>query len=147
MAPEYAVNGQFSIKSDVFSFGILLLEIVSGKKNRKLYYASDDNNVVSLYGNAWDLWKQGRSMELVDECLKDSWNVCEVQRCIHIGLLCAQQYPHDRPTMSSVVLMLGSEIDLPQPKAPTFFICEPFYGSSSSTTCKNELSISEMEPR
>ncbi|MED6167509.1 hypothetical protein PIB30_003481 [Stylosanthes scabra] len=145
MAPEYAVNGEFSIKSDVFSFGILLLEILSGRKNKRLYYTSDNND--GLYGTAWDLWKQGRSLELIDECLKESWNVCEVQRCIHISLLCAQQYPHDRPTMSSVVLMLGSEIDLPQPKAPTFFICEPFDGSSSSTTCKNELSITEMEPR
>ncbi|MED6111488.1 hypothetical protein PIB30_052720 [Stylosanthes scabra] len=143
MAPEYAVNGQFSVKSDVFSFGILLLEIVSGKRNKKFYYANNDD---SLYGHAWELWKQGRSLELVDESLKDSWNLSEVQRCIHIGLLCAQQYPHDRPTMSSVVLMLGSEFDLPQPEIPTFFIVEPFDASSSSTG-KNDLSITEMEAR
>ncbi|XLT31619.1 hypothetical protein HN873_062911, partial [Arachis hypogaea] len=95
---------------------------------------------------AWDLWKQGRSLELVDESLKDSWNLSEVERCIHIGLLCAQQYPHDRPTMSSVVLMLGSDFDLPLPEIPTFFIVEPFDASSSSTG-KNDLSITEMEAR
>lgn len=48
MAPEYAVNGHFSVKSDVFSFGILLLEIISGKKNRGLYYPNDN---VNLYGH------------------------------------------------------------------------------------------------
>lgn len=48
MAPEYAVNGQFSVKSDVFSFGILVLEIVAGEKNRRLYQPNDD---VYLYGH------------------------------------------------------------------------------------------------
>ncbi|KAL4293350.1 hypothetical protein HN51_043836 [Arachis hypogaea] len=143
MAPEYAVHGNFSVKSDVFSFGILLLEIISGRKNRRFYYPSSNAN---LYGHAWDLWKQGRSLELVDEWLKETWNVSEVQRCIHISLLCAQQHPQDRPTMSSVVLMLGTEIDLPQPKYPTFFVAESSEGTSSSS-CKNELSVTELEPR
>ncbi|XLT70173.1 hypothetical protein HN873_026612, partial [Arachis hypogaea] len=95
---------------------------------------------------AWDLWKQGRSLELVDECLKESWNSSEAQRCIHICLLCAQQHPQDRPDMSSVVLMLGSEIDLPQPKFPTFIIGGNSDGKSSSS-CQNEISITEVEPR
>jgi len=46
MAPEYAIDGLFSIKSDVFSFGILLLEIVSGRKNKGLSYPSDKHNLV-----------------------------------------------------------------------------------------------------
>ncbi|KAK7272476.1 hypothetical protein RJT34_29092 [Clitoria ternatea] len=143
MAPEYAVNGHFSVKSDVFSFGILLLEIITGKKNRGLYSPSDN---VNLFGHAWNLWEQGRAVELIDECLKESCNLSEVQRCIHISLLCAQQYPQDRPSMSLVVLMLGTEIDLLKPKFPTFFIGEASDGISSSCS-KNELSITVLDAR
>ncbi|TKY49016.1 G-type lectin S-receptor serine/threonine-protein kinase SD1-1 [Spatholobus suberectus] len=143
MAPEYAVNGHFSVKSDVFSFGILLLEIITGRKSRRFYYP-DDN--INLFGHAWDLWEQGRPLELIDECLNDSWILSEVQRCIHISLLCAQQHPQDRPSMSTVVLMLGSEIDLPQPKIPTFFIGEPSDGISCSCS-KNELSVTVLDAR
>lgn len=46
MAPEYAIDGQFSIKSDVFSFGILLLEIISGKKNKGFYHMNHDLNLI-----------------------------------------------------------------------------------------------------
>lgn len=92
------------------------------------------------------MWEKGRTLELIDECLKESWTLSEVQRCIHISLLCAQQYPQDRPSMSSVVLMLGSEVDLPQPKLPSFYIGEPSDGTSSSSS-KNKLSITVMEAR
>ncbi|KAH9803140.1 Receptor-like serine/threonine-protein kinase SD1-8 [Citrus sinensis] len=56
MAPEYASDGQFSVKSDVFSFGILLLEIISGKKNRGFYHS---DNKLNLIGHAWKLWNEG----------------------------------------------------------------------------------------
>lgn len=46
MAPEYAMDGLFSEKSDVFSFGVLVLEIVSGKKNRGFYYANNELNLL-----------------------------------------------------------------------------------------------------
>ncbi|KAK7324625.1 hypothetical protein VNO77_28341 [Canavalia gladiata] len=146
LSSKYAVNGQFSTKSDVFSFGILLLEIITGKKIRGCYY-TDENDIVNLYGHAWNLWKQGRSLELIDECLKDSYTLSQVQRCIHISLLCAQQHPHDRPSMSTVVLMLGSQIDLPQIKSPTFLVGEPNSDATSSSCSKNELSITVLEPR
>lgn len=51
MAPEYAIDGQFSVKSDVFSFGILMLEIVSGKRNRGFYNPSDNINLIGLVSN------------------------------------------------------------------------------------------------
>ncbi|GLT64179.1 hypothetical protein SLA2020_366870 [Shorea laevis] len=113
MAPEYAFDGLFSTKSDIFSFGILLLEIVSGKKSRGLYH--QDLNL-NLIGYAWRLWKEGRPLELVDACLGESHSLSEVLRCIHVSLLCVQQRAEDRPSMSSVVLMLSSESALPQPK-------------------------------
>ncbi|KAK9212453.1 hypothetical protein WN943_001835 [Citrus x changshan-huyou] len=115
MAPEYASDGQFSVKSDVFSFGILLLEIISGKKNRGFYHS--DNNL-NLIGHAWKLWNEGMPSQLIDPCIQGSFNLAEVIRCIHIGLLCVQQHPKDRPSMPSVILMLGSETVLPQPKQP-----------------------------
>ncbi|GMN61964.1 hypothetical protein TIFTF001_031043 [Ficus carica] len=121
MAPEYAFNGRFSIKSDVFSFGILVLEILSGIKSRGFH---QENQGLTLIGHAWNLMKEGRAFELVDACLRDSHqNLQEVLRCIHIGLLCVQQCPADRPNMSSVVVMLSSEqTNLPEPKPPGYFM-------------------------
>ncbi|XP_028121658.1 G-type lectin S-receptor-like serine/threonine-protein kinase SD1-1 [Camellia sinensis] len=110
MSPEYAVDGLFSVKSNVFSFGVLVLKIVSGKKNRGFYHP---DHHVNLFGHAWRLYKEGRSLELIDEALWDSCYLSEVLRSIHAGLLCVQQSPKDRPSMSSVVLMLGGEGTLP----------------------------------
>ncbi|KAH7544246.1 hypothetical protein JRO89_XS15G0135600 [Xanthoceras sorbifolium] len=114
MSPEYTVDGLFSVKSDVFSFGVLVLEIVSGKKNWRFSHPAHNHN---LLGHAWILWKEERPMELIDDNLGDSCPQSEVLRCIHVGLLCVQQRPEDRP----VILMLGSESSLPQPKQPGFF--------------------------
>ncbi|RZC09282.1 G-type lectin S-receptor-like serine/threonine-protein kinase SD1-1 isoform B [Glycine soja] len=115
MAPEYAVDGQFSIKSDVFSFGILLLEIVCGNKNKALCH---ENQTLNLVGHAWTLWKEQNALQLFDSSIKDSCVISEVLRCIHVSLLCVQQYPEDRPTMTSVIQMLGSEMDMVEPKEP-----------------------------
>ncbi|KAL2496100.1 G-type lectin S-receptor-like serine/threonine-protein kinase SD1-1 [Forsythia ovata] len=132
MAPEYAFDGKFCVKSDVFSMGVVLLEIVSGKKNRGFRHM---NHSHSLLEHAWLLWKEDKALELMDECLKDSFVERQVKRCIHVGLLCVQKYAEDRPVMSSVLFMLGSEEGaiLPDPKEPGFFM-----GGSSSNeeTCK-----------
>ncbi|GMN66854.1 hypothetical protein TIFTF001_035915 [Ficus carica] len=121
MAPEYAFRGQFSTKSDVFSFGIMVLEIVSGKKN--ISFQDENNTGLTLIGHAWTLVKEGRPFELVDVHLKDlDVNLHEVLRCIHVGLLCVQQRLVDRPNMSSVGLMLGSDNELPKPKPPGYFM-------------------------
>ncbi|XP_028097300.1 G-type lectin S-receptor-like serine/threonine-protein kinase SD1-29 isoform X1 [Camellia sinensis] len=119
MSPEYAMGGLFSEKSDVFSFGVLLLEIVSGTRNTSLHY---NEKYLNLLGYAWQLCNKNRELELMDEAMAYSCSRSEVMRCIHIGLLCVQDHAADRPTMSAVVLMLSSEMDLPQPKQPTFTI-------------------------
>ncbi|CAI9273443.1 unnamed protein product [Lactuca saligna] len=116
--PEYAVHGIFSTKSDVFSFGVLVLEIVSGMKNREFSSQEHGDN---LLGHAWRLYKDDKSLDLVGRSLRESCIILEVLRSIHIGLLCVQNQPEDRPTMSSVVLMLGNDGVLPQPKPPAFF--------------------------
>ncbi|XP_035839041.1 G-type lectin S-receptor-like serine/threonine-protein kinase At4g27290 [Helianthus annuus] len=116
--PEYAVHGVFSVKSDVFSFGVLVLEIVSGMKNREF---SSHKHRDNLLGHAWRLYMDGKCLDLVGAPLLDSCVVSEVLLSIHIGLLCVQNHAEDRPTMSSVVLMLGNDGVLSQPKSLAFF--------------------------
>ncbi|XAR67513.1 Non-specific serine/threonine protein kinase [Bertholletia excelsa] len=117
MSPEYVVDGVFSTKSDVFSFGVLVLEIVSGKRNRGFSHQEHHHN---LLGHAWRLYNKDRLEELIDQSLRNSCP-SEVLRSIHVGLLCVQQNSEDRPSMTSVLLMLGSEGALAKPKQPGFF--------------------------
>ncbi|CAL5393183.1 unnamed protein product [Camellia sinensis] len=149
MSPEYAMDGLFSVKSDVFSFGVLVLEIVSGKKNKGFYHPGHSHN---LLGHAWRLYEEGKSLELIDEALWDSCYQIEMLRSIHVGLLCVQESPKDRPSMSSVVLMLGSEAALPQEQQPGFFSARNVHqtGSSSSkeaTTTGNEITSTTLNAR
>ncbi|PPD81870.1 hypothetical protein GOBAR_DD21198 [Gossypium barbadense] len=81
-------------------------------------FGGDENQV-------WDLWNEGNIWDLVDKVISksesDLKNKKEIWRCIHVGLLCVQEYAKDRPTMSTIVLMLNSEIsDLNTPKQPAF---------------------------
>nr|XP_043620446.1 G-type lectin S-receptor-like serine/threonine-protein kinase At4g27290 [Erigeron canadensis] len=119
MPPEYARDGLFSMKSDVFSFGVLVLEIVSGKKNRGF---ADPEHYNNLTGHAWSAYNEGRSTELIDANLAGSWDPHEVLRSIKVGLLCVQNIAGDRPNMLYVVRMLDGEGELPQPKQPGFFV-------------------------
>ncbi|KAI3509926.1 hypothetical protein L1887_25451 [Cichorium endivia] len=149
MSPEYALDGVFSIKSDAFSFGVLVLEIVIGKRNRGFIHPEHDNNLI---GHAWRMHDEGRSMELIDTTLRQSSNSLEVIRSITVGLLCVQQCPKDRPNMSSVVLMLGNEGALLKPKQPAFFteksiLGADFTSSSYPTSSTNDITITEVVAR
>jgi hypothetical protein len=178
MAPEYAMAGLFSVKSDVFSFGVLLLEIISGKGNNS-YISEEGESLLTFVGynsylsiqkritsndfcylnsgsistfQAWKLWSDGQGLALMDPMLEKSGVATEVLRCIHIGLLCVQEDPADRPTMSSVLHMLASDtITLPIPKQPAFSIGRFFAmegQSSNQKVCSgNELTISVLSPR
>ncbi|XP_058073096.1 G-type lectin S-receptor-like serine/threonine-protein kinase At1g11300 [Magnolia sinica] len=132
MSPEYAMQGRFSEKSDVFSFGILLLEIVSGMRNMGFYPRTGS---WSLSDYAWRLWNEDTMLEMIDPVLVGSVSKSEVLRCLHVGLLCVQEFEADRPTMASVVFMLGSEIvTLPTPKPPAFTISR---NSAKSDSAQN----------
>ncbi|TMX04646.1 hypothetical protein EJD97_006172 [Solanum chilense] len=148
MSPEYAVDGIFSVKSDVFSFGVLVLEIVSGKKNRGFIH--QDHNL-NLLGHAWKLYKDDRSLELADEQLADSCNISQILRSIQVGLLCVQQHPDDRPSMSSVVHMLANESLLPKAKEPGFFTERNMFDEAKSVSqtrsSNNEFTITMLDPR
>ncbi|XP_073004172.1 G-type lectin S-receptor-like serine/threonine-protein kinase At1g11300 isoform X2 [Typha latifolia] len=100
MSPEYAMEGLFSVKSDIYSFGVLLLEI------------------------AWKLWNEEKANEFTDESIAENCSVHEALRCIHVGLLCVQDHPNDRPTMSSVIFMLENEIAIHQQPSQPFFTCQ-----------------------
>ncbi|KAL2579399.1 hypothetical protein GLYMA_15G065100v4 [Glycine max] len=143
MSPEYAMDGNFSVKSDVFSFGVLVLEIITGKKNRGFYYSNEDMN---LLGNAWRQWRDGSTLELIDSSIGDSCSQSEVLRCIHVGLLCVQERAEDRPTMSSVLLMLSSESAImPQPRNPGFSIGKnPVETDSSSSKKDQSWSVNQV---
>ncbi|KAG8634084.1 G-type lectin S-receptor-like serine/threonine-protein kinase At4g27290 isoform X1 [Manihot esculenta] len=149
MAPEYATDGIFSDKSDVFSFGILILEIISGKKSRGYHHPDHSHNLI---GHAWRLWNEGKCLELIDSVSGDSLYISEVMRCYHISLLCAQHHAEDRPSMAVVVLMLGSKNLLPEPKEPGFFKYKGRHREESSSSkiessSTNEMTISLLEAR
>ncbi|EMS68894.1 Cysteine-rich receptor-like protein kinase 8 [Triticum urartu] len=118
MAPEYAIFGNVSPKIDIFSFGVLILEIVTRRKNN----SSDDfNNTVNLLSDVYNCWTKDMTLQIVDKSL-NVYSKSEVLRCIHIGLLCIQEDPDDRPNISSVVLMLTRDrVKLQPPRQPAFF--------------------------
>ena len=182
------MRGHFSAKSDVYSFGVLLLEIISSKKNSSFYesgqtedlpsYVSVNDYHIGLFLlfsiyiqylitvlheliQAWKLWRDGTPLELMNAKIGNFNARNEVIRCIHIGLLCVQEDPEDRPSMASVVLMLSSySVTLPLPQQPAFFIQSggpsdfPINGlesdqsaSKSTPWSVNDTSITELHPR
>uniref|UniRef100_A0ACD5XLK5 Uncharacterized protein n=1 Tax=Avena sativa TaxID=4498 RepID=A0ACD5XLK5_AVESA len=149
MSPEYVTRGQYSTKSDVYSFGVLVIEIVTGRTRNNESHLSEENediiNIVSTLGlnmgyymllmlkncivnNAWyGLWRhwvEGTIAEMVDYSLGINYPGAEVLKCVHIGLLCLQQNPVNRPTMSDIMVMLNSDntSSLPAAARPAFLI-------------------------
>ncbi|OMO57847.1 hypothetical protein COLO4_35049 [Corchorus olitorius] len=109
----------------------------------------------NMQWGAWELWKHGASLELVDPTLSDSCCKSQVLRCITLGLLCVEDSPLDRPTMSDVISMLNGEMQLPLPKRPAFSTARNMVDETNSMvekekenyTINGRLSMSEMDPR
>ncbi|KAL5062863.1 hypothetical protein RYX36_024600 [Vicia faba] len=150
MPPEYAMEGLFSEKSDVYSFGVLLLEIVSGRRNSSFYHSEDS---LSLVGFAWKLWLEENIISLIDP---EVWDTCfesSMLRCIHIGLLCVQEVPKERPNISTVVLMLISEIThLPTPGKVAYVHKQNSRSTESSqkshqSNSNNNVTMTDVEGR
>ncbi|XP_054778341.1 G-type lectin S-receptor-like serine/threonine-protein kinase At1g11330 [Prosopis cineraria] len=150
ISPEYATEGLYSEKSDVFSFGVLLLEIISGRKNTSFY---EDAECFTLLGFAWKLWIDDNVMPLIDPQIYDPSFYKDILQCMHIGLLCVQELAKDRPTMACVMSMLHSEImDIPLPNQPAFILRQTMSLAEEQTTkngsCSiNKVTISNIEGR
>ncbi|CAH2040721.1 unnamed protein product, partial [Thlaspi arvense] len=142
MAPEYAMQGRSSEKSDVFSFGVLLIEIVSGKRNTSFY---DNEQALSLLGLAWRLWNEDKILTLIDPRISYQGFGNEILRCLHVGLLCVQEFAADRPTISKVLSMLGSETAvLPSPNQPAFIERYTSYWTDSPHQCHQGCSVNDV---
>ncbi|XP_062180785.1 cysteine-rich receptor-like protein kinase 6 [Phragmites australis] len=160
MAPEYAMRGQYSIKSDVFSFGVLVLEIVTGRRNSGSFNTEQDVDLLNL---VWEHWTRGNVIELFDPSWNDHPPIEQMLKCIHIGLLCVQRKPAARPTMSWVSIMLSSStVRLPSLSRQDFFMQEVTANDSSISATRpgasgctdnsvemscNEASVTELLPR
>ncbi|CAL5043479.1 unnamed protein product [Urochloa decumbens] len=157
MAPEYVIDGHVSSKIDIFSFGVLVLEIVTRRKNS----SSEYHDAVNLLSDVWNCWTKGTVSGMVDQSI-DGYFRWQALRCIHIGLLCVQPDPDDRPRISSLVFMLTREnMELPPPAQPAFYfgresnLPSPSCGqrnyayppSSVDGISVNELTFTEAYPR
>lgn len=100
---------------------------------------------------AWELWNQGEILELVDATPGPTCPKNELLRAIHVGLLCVQDSPTDRPTMSEVIsLLMNENAVIPDPKQPAYCIARSGSKESSSGVAAhsvNHVSITVMEAR
>ncbi|KAB1205777.1 Cysteine-rich receptor-like protein kinase 10 [Morella rubra] len=116
MAPEYVMHGHLSVKADVFSFGVLVLELVSSQRNSSFNLHVEAQNLLDW---TYKLYKKGRSLEIMDPTLASSAVADQVAMCIQIGLLCTQGDPTLRPNMRRVVVMLSKKPgNLEEPTRP-----------------------------
>ncbi|KAL3501159.1 hypothetical protein ACH5RR_035608 [Cinchona calisaya] len=156
MAPEYVVRGKLTEKADVYSFGVLLIEVVSGRRNSSVY-----QNSFSVLQMIWNLYGTGKLCEAVDPSLQGNFIEEEASRLLQIGLLCVQASAELRPSMSVVVKMLNNQHEIPKPTQPPFLNSSssseisplnrsgsPYFQSESCTRSSgNDITDSFIEPR
>ncbi|KAM1731811.1 hypothetical protein ACFX11_017648 [Malus domestica] len=148
--PEYVRKGIYSMKYDVYSFGVLLLQMISGRKSTHYY---GPNESMHLLEYAYVSWKEDKGLDFIDPSLDDSSSSCKLLRCLQVALLCVQENADDRPTMLEVYSMLKSDTQaVPTPTKTAFSvknydnvdnICTPQPGNCSV----NDAQISELQPR
>ncbi|GMI84365.1 hypothetical protein HRI_002105800 [Hibiscus trionum] len=149
--PEYVKKGIYSTKYDVYSFGVLLLQIISGKRNSSLYGCHENLNLLEF---AYELWKQGRGAEFFDASLDDSSSSCKLIRCMQVALLCVQENAADRPSMVEVFSILKNESNaaICTPKRPAYSVTRDENKESTNTEKRevfsvNDASITQVVPR
>lgn len=130
LAPEYAMRGHLTEKVDVFGFGVVALEIVSGRSNSD---ASLEKEKVYLLEWAWQLHENNQDVELVDKRLSE-FDEQEVKRVIRVALLCTQTAPAHRPTMSRVLAMLTGDIEVGAAISKPTYLADWTFDDSSFMT-------------
>ncbi|KAI9123687.1 hypothetical protein K1719_004987 [Acacia pycnantha] len=151
MSPEYVKFGLFSEKSDVFSFGVIVLEIISGKNINSNGESHESQYGGGLLSDAWKHWRGENLIAILDSNLTETWSHSEIMRCIHIGLLCVQGNPQVRPSMNKVVKYLSNDsMKLPIPHEPAFFLHSQMETTDTSRAMEaqladdNQYSINEI---
>lgn len=153
MAPEYLVRGQLTEKADVFSFGVLVLEIVCGRRNNA--FIDDCGSllqtvrpasykrflafklfgyvgIISFSPQVWQLYRTSRLAEAADPCLRAKFPEKEVSDVLQIGLLCTQASVALRPSMDEIIqLLTDKDCEIPIPKQPPFLSANVLEPSSS----------------
>ncbi|KAH6808051.1 hypothetical protein C2S51_029159 [Perilla frutescens var. frutescens] len=128
-APEYAINGHLSEKVDIYSFGVVILEIISGRRCSDMNYSSDSEYLLK---EAWKLYESGMHEKLADETLESKeYKAQELKKMVEIGLVCTQSPATSRPTMSEILAMLLSDPSVQQ-RAP--LITRSYVAGESETT-------------
>uniref|UniRef100_F6HUX8 Cysteine-rich receptor-like protein kinase 43 n=1 Tax=Vitis vinifera TaxID=29760 RepID=F6HUX8_VITVI len=117
MAPEYLAQGRLTDKVDVYSYGVLILEIVSGVQNNKFQL---DDSLNTLATATWKHFQSNTMTEIIDKGMEIE-DMEEVTRVIQVGLLCTQESPTLRPAMTEIIQMLKQkDVSLPIPSKPPF---------------------------
>ncbi|CAN6203523.1 unnamed protein product [Urochloa humidicola] len=131
LAPEYAMRGQLTEKADVFAFGVVSLEAVSGRSNTD--NSLEERNIY-LLEQAWGLYEGKQPLKILDPRLEE-FDADEALRVIHVALMCTQGSPHQRPPMSRVVAMLTGKSEVAEEIARPSYVTEwQFRGGNSSGT-------------
>ncbi|KAI3965855.1 hypothetical protein MKX01_010812 [Papaver californicum] len=128
LAPEYAMRGHLTEKADVFGFGVVVLEILSGRPNCD---TNLDQDKIYLLEWAWSLHEKNRALELVDPLLAD-FDKGEAMRMIGVAFLCTQASPGLRPAMSRVVGMLSGDIEVSTVTSKPSYITDWQFSDMSS---------------
>ncbi|KAJ9562925.1 hypothetical protein OSB04_008085 [Centaurea solstitialis] len=109
LAPEYAIRGQLTRKADIFSFGVLLLEIVTGRPNQSKTLPVEEQYLLE---RVWELYREGELKRMVDPSIGKDVDMDEACLYLKIGLLCIQSLQRNRPSMSNVIKMLNDEMSI-----------------------------------
>lgn len=109
LAPEYAIRGQATRKSDVYSYGVLLIEIVTGRCNTNSRLPIDEQYLLE---RTWQLYERNELVMLVDTSLDGDFDAEQACRYLKIGLLCTQDALKLRPSMSTILKMLNGEMEV-----------------------------------
>ncbi|XP_022859320.1 L-type lectin-domain containing receptor kinase IX.1-like [Olea europaea var. sylvestris] len=143
LAPEVSYTGRATPESDVYSFGIVVLEVVCGRRSKGIM--EDD----SLVDYVWSAYEKGSLLSCVDKMLKGDFEEEQVQRTLIIGLACLHPDQMLRPRMQKVVQIFmnpyESIVKLPESRPDT--VCLSFLSSSShSTTTHGAKGLMECSP-